>query len=614
MISIRPFLLVAACIALLMTQPCFAQPLTNTGTTITLTGTCMNGAFTGGTYTLGLAYADPDNGYTTVPNIPGCNVTSNGTTLTITAAGASFPTPAANGYWQLSDADNGVISLTGGPTGSIVYWYHNPDGSIQFNCVALPIWFTSFIGSYSGPVVHLTWNTELEQNSTVIEIYRSSTGSNFYKAGQVTAAGNSSIVLPYSFTDNNADAQNYYYLKMLNSQGTPAIISSIIHVSCPSCHYTPPTPVNCAFTINGPSAICNIETPTAYTLSAAVPNYSSITWSIDNAAYAHLATYPNFDRTQVTLLKKGTGGGVTLRATLSGCSNVITRFVAMGTPAPTISTSLSCPTLSATAGNSPGATDYEWHVVDLTTFTETITHSTSPFKSASIGGGHSWNIGFQYTNGCGVSTPAVQYGFVCTGGGGGGHKIRLSPNPSSGILDIGLAPEPDPADVASPVIKNVRGITPGYAVAPVPLMGTAVQDAMDVQAATVGKVDQGKVDQEKVGQGNVNQGKVGQGTMNQAKVDQAKIDKGKIGQGKVNQGKVYQANVNQGTINQGKVNQGKIYQVRVVDGTGQVRKSFSYPGGVEHVTVNLSGLNGGIYTVQVFDDKTWTSSQVVLTK
>jgi hypothetical protein len=269
---------------------------------------------------------------------------------------------------------------------------------------------------------------------------------------------------------------------------------------------------------------------------------------VDQPSAVHLTTYPAFDRTQVTLLKKNTAAGVTLTATLSGCTNVISRYIAMGTPDPTISTILSCPELYAYAGNSPGATNYQWHVVDLTKFTETITNTTSSSWSAYIGGGDSWNIGFQYTNACGTSNPAVNYGFVCQGGGGGGHKIVLSPNPSTGVVNVGLDPEPAPTGTS-----DVTKITGASNIDPIYLGKTSTAAEAQVVTRTAPNA-------------------------------MSSVDKPKI------------------------------YQVKVVDAQGTVRKIFNYPGGVDRVSVNLSGLISGVYTVQVYDNKTWKSSQVVLTK
>ncbi|MES1250172.1 MAG: hypothetical protein ABUL46_05775 [Chitinophaga rupis] len=45
-----------------------------------------------------------------------------------------------------------------------------------------------------------------------------------------------------------------------------------------------------------------------------------------------------------------------------------------------------------------------------------------------------------------------------------------------------------------------------------------------------------------------------------------------------------------------------------------VRKTFRYPGGADHVSVDLGGLPGGLYTLQIFDNRAWKSRQVMLTK
>ena len=58
----------------------------------------------------------------------------------------------------------------------------------------------------------------------------------------------------------------------------------------------------------------------------------------------------------------------------------------------------------------------------------------------------------------------------------------------------------------------------------------------------------------------------------------------------------------------------KIYLVRVMDASGIVRKEFSFAQGEEKVNVNISDLNSGIYTIQVYNKKTWSSKQVILAK
>jgi hypothetical protein len=502
--TLHCFLLVGYC--MLLREACFSQSMTNTSSVLTLTSTCLNPTLASGSYTLNLQYDDPDNGPTNLNAT--VTVVSNGTVATLTQSGSTFPTPATNGSFSIHDYDIGTLALTGGPTPSILFWYHDPDGTIRFNCQPLPIWFEHFTGTQSSSTMQLAWQTDMEQNTTVIEVYRSTTGSNFYKIGQVTAAGNSSIVRNYSFTDNNPGSSDYYYLKMLNSQGTQAIYSNTIHVTCSGCSFTPPTAVNCPYTINGPDHLCNIETYTAYSLSSAVPDYSTITWSVDVPSAASVITYPNFDRTQVSLLMKGLGGAVVLRANLSGCSNVITKSIIVGSPTPVLSTEQGCPTLWASVTNTPGATGYTWFLDDQTIGSGSINPTSVPSWVTSIGGGHTFRIGVNYDNICGTSNPAISGTFVCTGPGG-------------------TPPDPGPAPVVAPNPSN--GI---------------VTIAVDISGA----------------------------------------------------------------------HKKKVYLVKVVDGRGVVRRMFRYPGGLETVSVNLGGLHSGLYTVQVFDNKRWTSSQVILTK
>jgi hypothetical protein len=521
-------LLIIGCMA--MMQPCFSTgTMTNTGSVITLTGTCY--LPTSGTYTLALAYVDPDNGFTQ-PAPFSVTVVLSGNVATITRATGDFPTPATNGYWSLPDAENGSIALTGGPSIGVIYWYHNPDGTLQWDCVALPIWFNSFSGSQSGTSVVLNWQTGLEQNSTFIEVYRSFTNSNlgFYKIGQVTAAGNSSGSVNYTFTDASPDAGgDYYYLKMLNSQGTRSIFSSTIHVGCSGCHFTPPSPVNCNFTISGPNQVCNLETPAAYSLSSAVPNYSTIVWSVDVPSAVKLSTYPSFDRTQVTLIKKNATAAVTLKATMSGCSNVISKVIAMGTPAPVIFTDRECPIIVAWPASAPGATSYQWTLTNASNTTHS--YGTGAQFSPYIGDGSQYDISLVYVNACGTSPMATVGNFYCEPGT---SEIVappvLSPNPSSGVVTVGLAPPPATTLPVSPV------------------KGAPVKSAIasTVQAAATG--------------------------------------------------------------------QERIYQVKVLDAQGVVRKVFSYPQGEAKVSLNISELHSGLYTIQVYNKKVWTSRQLLLSK
>jgi hypothetical protein len=442
--TIALFLLLAACV--LTGLPVLSQTMTSTSNTITLDHTCINQAFIGGSYTLTLGYNDLDNGYVTLAPAS-CTIVSNGTDhLVVTAPTLTFPTPATNGYWSLVDADNGMVSLTGGWSPAILYWYHDPSGTLRFNCVALPIYFSTFHATTTASTNVLTWTTQTEQNTTFIEVYRSPTGAgtnSYYKIGQVTASGNTVGAHNYTFTDANPlNGNNLYMLKMLNSQGTQASYSTISLTSCSTCHGTVPAAVNCPYSISGPTAVCDLQTKTLYTLSSPVPNFSTIAWSVNQPSLVHVSLNPSFERTQVTLMRKNASGTVTLTASISGCTNTISKVINI-----------------ALSGD------------------------------------------------CGGAFAAAKKNVL----------VRLSPNPSTGVVDISIAPQ-----------LNTESTTNSSA-------APAAAKPM-------------------------------------------------------------------------------IYQVKVADASGTVRKVFSYAGGVEHVTVNLSGLNGGIYTVQVFDNKSWTSTQMVLAK
>lgn len=94
---------------------------------------------------------------------------------------------------------------------------------ITFNfsadCV-LPVTLLSFNGAYSNHQTLLQWKTAQEINSSYFIIEHSITGQNFVSIGTVNAAGNSSNVASYNFSDDNpAAGLHYYRLKMVDKDG-----------------------------------------------------------------------------------------------------------------------------------------------------------------------------------------------------------------------------------------------------------------------------------------------------------------------------------------------------------------------------------------------------------
>jgi hypothetical protein len=68
--------------------------------------------------------------------------------------------------------------------------------------------------------VQLNWETAQEQNSRFTEVQRSGDGKVFAAIGQVAAAGNSSAMRQYTFTDKAPLAgKNYYRLRMVDMDG-----------------------------------------------------------------------------------------------------------------------------------------------------------------------------------------------------------------------------------------------------------------------------------------------------------------------------------------------------------------------------------------------------------
>lgn len=70
--------------------------------------------------------------------------------------------------------------------------------------------------------VDINWQTEQEINSSLFEIERSYDNVSFVKIGTISAAGNSSLLKSYSFTDNsnNSKSNSLYRIKMIDKDGS----------------------------------------------------------------------------------------------------------------------------------------------------------------------------------------------------------------------------------------------------------------------------------------------------------------------------------------------------------------------------------------------------------
>ncbi len=85
----------------------------------------------------------------------------------------------------------------------------------------LPINGVDITAKRQGANVLVSWTTQSEQNSASFDIERSDDGINFIKIGQVQAAGFSTYLRSYRFTDFNvAKSLLFYRLKMVDADGS----------------------------------------------------------------------------------------------------------------------------------------------------------------------------------------------------------------------------------------------------------------------------------------------------------------------------------------------------------------------------------------------------------
>ncbi len=146
---------------------------------------------------------------------------------TLSATTTSF-TPT-NTLADLQHGANGYVLQTAVPSFSTFYF--------AANNFVLPVDLLTFNGTLQSNLsTLLTWKTENEINTAGFEVERSIDGNNFNQIAFVKGAGNSSIVLNYAHTDNDAIEQQsttlYYRLKIVNTNGSFKY-SNIITINLP---------------------------------------------------------------------------------------------------------------------------------------------------------------------------------------------------------------------------------------------------------------------------------------------------------------------------------------------------------------------------------------------
>lgn len=84
----------------------------------------------------------------------------------------------------------------------------------------LPLTLVSFTATYDDGAAHLHWETSVEVDVDHFEIQRSLTGGAFTEIGRVSATGNSTSLVSYTYVDEQPVAAAYYRLVSVDLDGS----------------------------------------------------------------------------------------------------------------------------------------------------------------------------------------------------------------------------------------------------------------------------------------------------------------------------------------------------------------------------------------------------------
>ena len=123
---------------------------------------------------------------------------------------------------------------------------NDKDWRDENTATSLPVELIRFTAQKDGCAIYLKWIAASEINFSHYQIERSVAGRNFTKIATQQASG-STALFEYSYIDNNADAKNYYRLKMVDLDGSfeySAIVA--VNLDCKKVHSLSvyPNPVN----------------------------------------------------------------------------------------------------------------------------------------------------------------------------------------------------------------------------------------------------------------------------------------------------------------------------------------------------------------------------------
>ena len=142
-----------------------------------------------------------------------------------------------------------TITIASVPGNQLYDWWTMVDAS-----AALPVTLINFKAIPVNQKIVASWQTAFENNTSHFELWRSKGVLSFDSVGKLTAAGNSTGLLNYSFIDNNPyDGVSYYRLKTVDKDGRfewSAIVKVIIDDKHPVSLYPNPASDNITISVN----------------------------------------------------------------------------------------------------------------------------------------------------------------------------------------------------------------------------------------------------------------------------------------------------------------------------------------------------------------------------
>lgn len=152
-------------------------------------------------------------------SVPGIDVYNN----------SPYPISAQNNNWNTNDLieiENKIYHFTDNMT----------LGLVDYSNAVVPVELLNFNATITNRnQVFLQWQTASESNTSHFVIERSSNGQSFQAIDQQWAAGNSSSILNYEYTDQHVSGILFYRLKMVDSDGkykySPVVKVSVVNAA-----------------------------------------------------------------------------------------------------------------------------------------------------------------------------------------------------------------------------------------------------------------------------------------------------------------------------------------------------------------------------------------------